>query len=107
MFGRLLLSSLGQVVLHDAYFDAGAAHAFRGGVTQAENVHAVGRYLLVLYQVTDDGVRHFLRVGDGGLAATGREALHFEDVTVLAFELGGDLVERVLGLQFRLRRRER
>src|SRR5271154_819466 len=96
--GRLLLSSLREIVLHDAYFYAGAAHALSGGVAQAENVHAVGRDLLVLHQVTDDRVRHFLGVGHGGLAVAGREALNFKDVAVLTLELCGDLVEGVLGL---------
>ncbi len=60
-----------------------------GVLAEAAAVDAVDGNLMLGDQVADDGVSHGLRGLDAGLAV----ALDFDDVALLAFELGGYVVE--------------
>src|SRR5882672_3001967 len=52
---------------------------------------------MIEHEVADHGIGHLLRVADGGLSVTGREALHFDHIAALVLQSGGHAVERFLG----------
>jgi 4-hydroxymandelate oxidase len=93
-----LRSQLLQIVLQEADFDTATGDALTGfaspagglrrSVAHADEVNPVDRNLMVENQVADNRLGHLLRVRDRRLSVTGREALHFDDVTALALQRG-------------------
>src|SRR5580700_3063857 len=101
--GRLLLvlsrsrrgagCQLIQVVLQEADLHAAAVRALglaiasrglRRSIAHADEVDAVDRDVMIGDQVANHGLGHLLRALDRGLTLARREALHFNDVAVLA-----------------------
>ena len=92
-----LFGSLLETVLQHADFHACSTRALGNrSVAHPNHVDAVGRDLVVQHQVTYHRVRNLPGVGDRGLALTRREALHFDDVTVLILNLGSYLISASL-----------
>src|SRR5581483_4519081 len=94
-----------QIILQQADFDPAAGDALRlralfgrrdGSIAHADDVDAVDRNLMVKHQVADHRVRHLLRILDGGLAATCREALHFDNVPALSLQRGSHVIQSLL-----------
>src|SRR5579863_492408 len=106
---NLLRCQLFQIVLQQADFDPAAAHTLglcalvvcggrKRSIAHAENVDPVNRNLVVLNQVADHSVGHLARSGDRSLSLARREALHFDDVSALALQGLGELVDGSLGV---------
>src|SRR5882724_8067385 len=84
-----------QVVLEQADFDAAAADADRLSVgvilrriAHSDHEYPVDRNLMIQNEIANNSIGHLLRVADGGLSVTGREALHFNNVAALIFQRG-------------------
>ena len=69
------------------------------GIAQAHHENAVHRNVILFHQVTDHRIRHGLRTLDTGLATRRREALHFDDVALLVLQVGGHVVQGLLGFR--------
>src|SRR5204863_8928385 len=68
------------------------------GVAHADEIDPVDRNLVVEYQVADNRLGHLLRVADGSLSVTRREALYFDDVAALALQRSRHLIKSFLGV---------
>src|ERR1039458_4173988 len=78
-----LFGSLLKVVLQQANFYARTARAIRSrSAAHPNHVDAVGRDLMVQYQVTFHRIRHLSRIGNRGLALRRRETLYFDDIKI-------------------------
>src|SRR5260221_1737254 len=67
-------------------------------VAHADGVDAINRHFMVEYQITDHGLSQLPRVLDRRPTVAGREALDFHDVSLLIFQRGRHLVERIFGV---------
>src|SRR5258707_10534180 len=95
LYPSLLFGNLFDVVLQQVNFYARAATALAFYIADGDCINAVRWNLVVQYQIPDHRVCHLARVGDGGVALTRSETLHFDDVAMLILKFPGHLVERV------------
>src|SRR5260370_15989180 len=103
--GCRIRSGIAQAVLHqvDLHASAGGAMQFaicrcQRGIAHADRIDAVHRDVMVQYKVANHHLRHFPRTADRRAAATGSEALHFHDITLLTLQSSGHLIESVFGV---------